>query len=97
MCGCGTDQRDADRWLVDLHEERDLRDETAFTSRRISKGPSTGPWGTPESSSNGLIKDQHGDGSRTSGREESGAVQSGREARMELRGSSSVQRCRGTL
>lgn len=34
MCGCGTDQRDSDRWLVDLNEERDLMDETAFTSRR---------------------------------------------------------------
>lgn len=45
-------------------------DETAFTSRRNSKGPSTGPWGTPEASSNGLIKDQYSDRSRTSGREE---------------------------
>lgn len=54
MCGCGTDQRDSDRWLVDLNEERDLMDETAFTSRRNSKGPGTGPWGTPEVSRNGF-------------------------------------------
>lgn len=82
---------------MDLNEERDLIHETAFTSRRISKGPSTGPWGTPEASSNGLIKDQHGDGSRTCGQDESGAVQSGQEASMELRGSSLFQLCRRTL
>lgn len=70
MCGCGTDQRFPDHWLVALNEERDLMDETAFTSRRNSKGPSTRPWGTPEASSNALIQDQYGDGSRTSGQEE---------------------------